>query len=180
MLVTSTSCSGAPRTVTLPPHSQMLFKTLSPGPSWRSSPASSWERAAQCRDLHASTTQPTLASDCAQKHPDPSGIGCPPLLPPVSSAEGLALLRAGCPLKGTHGVGGTTQSWAHRSWTAACLSKARVQALAQLGLCSLPSPPVDMPAAARRHRRLAGRPAGRVSAQTHPHAAGRSRDLISG
>lgn len=51
MLVTSISCSGDPGTDTLPPHSQMLSRTVSPGPSWRSPPASSWERAAQCSEI---------------------------------------------------------------------------------------------------------------------------------
>lgn len=51
MLVTSISCLGDPGTDTLPPHSQMLSRTVSPGPSWRSPPASLWERAAQCPEI---------------------------------------------------------------------------------------------------------------------------------
>lgn len=50
MLVTSISCSGDPGTDTLPPHSQMLSRMVSPGSSWKS-PASSWERAAQCPEV---------------------------------------------------------------------------------------------------------------------------------
>lgn len=164
MLVTS--CSGAPGTVTLPPRSQMLSETLSPGPSWRSPPASSWERAAQCPEISmpAPLTLPWhLTAHRRVLSPVGSGV---PLSP---AARGLS--RRGSPCSGlaTHRRGPTRWVGAHSpghtaSWTAACLSKSRAQALAQLGLCPLPFPPADMPAAARRHRRLPGRQAKRVSA----------------
>lgn len=66
------------------------------------------------RDLHASATHPTLASDCAQTRLVPCGVRRPPLsCRPWAQQKGLAPLRAGHPPKGTHEVGGSTQSWAH-------------------------------------------------------------------
>lgn len=110
MLVTSTSCSGAPGTVALPPRSQMLSKTLSPGPSWKSPPASSWERAAQCPEISmpAPLTLPwhlTLCTDTSQ----PLGSqASPPLLPRMGSAEGAHPAQGWMPTRRTHGVGGST------------------------------------------------------------------------
>lgn len=160
MLVTSTSCSGAPGTVALPPRSQMLSKTLSPGPS----PEVSFsiillgETSSVPRDLHASTTRPTLASvhRCVLA---PAGSR----VTPSPAARGLS--RRGSPCSGlpAHRRGPTGWVGAHSpghtaSWTAACLSKAHVQALAQLRLCPLPFPPADMPAPAQWHRHLPGAP----------------------
>lgn len=167
MLVTS--CSGAPGTVALPPRSQMLSKTLSPGPSWRSPTASSWERPAQCPD--ASMPAPLTLPWHLTLHRciwAPAGSGVPPtLLLPVGSAEGARPAPDQPPTRGDP-WGGWEHSLGHAaSWMATCLSKAHIQALAQLGLCPLPLPPADMPAAVQRHRRLPGCPAKRVSAQTN-------------
>lgn len=111
MLVTSVSCSGDSGTDTLPPHSQMLSRTVvSPGLSWRSPPASSWERAAQCPEISV-PAQLTLPWHLTVHTHFLAFVGSG--MPPFSchtwaQQKGLALLRAGPPPKGT--VLGTHQA----------------------------------------------------------------------
>lgn len=112
MLVTS--CSGAPGTVALPPRSQMLSKTLSPGPSWRSPTASSWERPAQCPDtsMPAPLTLPwhLTLHRCIWA---PAGSRRPPHSP---AARGLSRRGSPCSRPATHQRGPTgwvgAESWA--------------------------------------------------------------------
>lgn len=106
MLVTSISCSGDPGTDTLPPHSQMLSRMVSPGSSWRS-PASSWERAAQCPEV--SVPAPLTLPWHLTVHTHILalvGSGIPPFSCHTwAQQKGLTLLRAGPPPRG--------QSWVH-------------------------------------------------------------------
>lgn len=150
MLVTSISCSGDPGIDTFPPHSQMLSRTVSPGPSWRSPPASSWEGAAQCPEISvpAPLTLPWHLTHCAHSLLGPGRLRhAALLLPHVGSAEGARSAQSWPPTQ-EDSPGHTPSS------TAACLSKARIEVLAQLGLCPLPFPPADVPAAAWRHCQL--------------------------
>lgn len=172
MLVTSISCSGDPGTDTLPPHSQMLSRMVSPGLSWRSPPASSWERAAQSPEI--SVPAPLTLPWHLTVHTHflaPVGSGMPPFSCHTwAQQKGLALLRAG-PARG--------QSWAHTKLNSRLpeqslhpsVSTARALAppfcSCRRACCCLEALP------APQHR---GK---RAPAQTHPHTTGTSRDLIS-
>lgn len=171
MLVTSVSCSGDPGTDTLPPHSQMLSRMVSPGLSWRSPPASSWERAAQCPEIsvpapltlpwHLTVHTHFLAPVGSACPPSPATRGlsrrgslCSELAPPRGQSWAHTKLNSRLPEQSSHPSVGTARALAPPfcSCRHACCC-----------LEALPAP---------QHR---GK---RAPAQTHPHATGTSGDLI--
>lgn len=173
MLVTSVSCSGDPGTDTFPPHSQMFSRTVSPGSFWRSPPASSWERAAQCPEISvpAPLTLPwhltahSLLGPGRLRH-------APLLLPHVGSAEGALLLSSEL---APHPRG---QSWAHTKLNSRLPEQSSHPSA---GTAQAPFPPFS--SCRRACCCLEASPAPqhqgkRVPAQTHPHTTGTSRDLI--
>lgn len=147
MLVTSISCSGDPGTDTLPPHSQMLSRMVSPGSSWRS-PASSWERAAQCPEV--SVPAPLTLPWHLTVHTHILalvGSGIPPFSCHTwAQQKGLTLLRAAPPPRG--------QSWVHSKLKRCLPEQSSHPSAGTARALALPFPPADVPAAARRHHHV--------------------------
>lgn len=113
MLVISTSCSGAPCTVTLPTPFPDVFQDPESRTFLGISSILLGESSSAFSDLHAITTHSALVSDCAQTHLSPSGVSCPPTFSlPWLSRRGSPYLGPAAYRRAPIGVNGSTQTWA--------------------------------------------------------------------